>query len=332
MEEVIGQSTPVPDVTHRVQSLPHSPNSTSSHDENGPSLETPIDYSMLNRKRRLINTFNDEEVAKNITKSVKLEYGSDGHSERSSPVEHSGDSSIISPHNTSDSKDESGFLPIDRSPVEFKPIVPDVQPQGFLPMSASGTAAALSLFIQAQQHHHHQQQQKVDLLQPLLRLSNFGQQSPLQLWQRSESLGLTNPTMELARVTQESRQKFEEIRETIFKQMSSTPTPTNPLDRRLSTPVISPPSSRESNPSEDLDTSQPPPNAHEKDSAYWERRRKNNEAAKRSRDARRAREQEVAVKAQFLEQENLQLKLEIAHLRAENAQLFGQFRQLQTST
>lgn len=34
----------------------------------------------------------------------------------------------------------------------------------------------------------------------------------------------------------------------------------------------------------------------EKDDAYWERRRKNNEAAKRSRDARRAKEDEIALR------------------------------------
>ncbi|GLH13053.1 Protein giant [Gryllus bimaculatus] len=40
----------------------------------------------------------------------------------------------------------------------------------------------------------------------------------------------------------------------------------------------------------------------QKDSAYYERRRRNNEAAKRSRDARRAKEDEVAIRAAFLEQ------------------------------
>ena len=54
-----------------------------------------------------------------------------------------------------------------------------------------------------------------------------------------------------------------------------------------------------------------------KDAAYWERRRKNNEAAKRSRDARRMKENEVAVRASFLEQENIQLKMELVQLRTE---------------
>jgi bZIP factor len=75
-----------------------------------------------------------------------------------------------------------------------------------------------------------------------------------------------------------------------------------------------------------MDSATPSTNG-DKDNAYWERRRKNNEAAKRSRDARRAKEQEIALRAQFLEQENIQLKLEVAHLRAENAQLRGQFQQ-----
>jgi len=58
-----------------------------------------------------------------------------------------------------------------------------------------------------------------------------------------------------------------------------------------------------------------------KDEAYWERRRKNNEAAKRSRDARRAKEDEIALRAAWLEQENLKLRLENAHLKQENVQL-----------
>ena len=58
-----------------------------------------------------------------------------------------------------------------------------------------------------------------------------------------------------------------------------------------------------------------------KDEAYWERRRKNNEAAKRSRDARRAKEYEVAIRATILEQENLKLRVEIASLKTELAKM-----------
>jgi len=58
-----------------------------------------------------------------------------------------------------------------------------------------------------------------------------------------------------------------------------------------------------------------------KDQAYWERRRKNNLAAKRSRDARRAKEDEIAIRAAFLEQENIQLKWEVARLKTETGRL-----------
>ena len=58
-----------------------------------------------------------------------------------------------------------------------------------------------------------------------------------------------------------------------------------------------------------------------KDEAYWERRRKNNEAAKRSRDSRRAKEDQIALRAACLEQENLKLRLEVTALRNETAKL-----------
>lgn len=49
-----------------------------------------------------------------------------------------------------------------------------------------------------------------------------------------------------------------------------------------------------------------------KDSAYFERRRKNNAAAKKSRDRRRIKEDEIAIRAAFLERENFELKIELA--------------------
>ncbi|XP_070578391.1 D site-binding protein-like [Ptychodera flava] len=58
-----------------------------------------------------------------------------------------------------------------------------------------------------------------------------------------------------------------------------------------------------------------------KDESYWERRRKNNDAAKRSRDARKAKEDEVAIRAALLEQENIRLRVEVAALKEETARL-----------
>ncbi|XP_034157710.2 TEF transcription factor, PAR bZIP family member b isoform X2 [Pangasianodon hypophthalmus] len=52
-----------------------------------------------------------------------------------------------------------------------------------------------------------------------------------------------------------------------------------------------------------------------KDEKYWSRRKKNNLAAKRSRDARCLKENQIAVRASFLERENAALRQEVAELR-----------------
>ncbi|XP_056325245.1 HLF transcription factor, PAR bZIP family member b isoform X2 [Danio aesculapii] len=54
-----------------------------------------------------------------------------------------------------------------------------------------------------------------------------------------------------------------------------------------------------------------------KDEKYWARRRKNNVAAKRSRDARRLKENQIAIRAGFLEKENMALRQEVSDLRKE---------------
>ncbi|XP_072311876.1 TEF transcription factor, PAR bZIP family member a isoform X1 [Eucyclogobius newberryi] len=53
----------------------------------------------------------------------------------------------------------------------------------------------------------------------------------------------------------------------------------------------------------------------QKDEKYWQRRKKNNVAAKRSRDARRLKENQITVRAAFLERENSALRSEVAELR-----------------
>ncbi|XP_026207254.1 thyrotroph embryonic factor-like isoform X2 [Anabas testudineus] len=55
----------------------------------------------------------------------------------------------------------------------------------------------------------------------------------------------------------------------------------------------------------------------QKDEKYWQRRKKNNVAAKRSRDARRLKENQITVRAAFLERENAALRTEVAELRKE---------------
>ncbi|XP_034427098.1 TEF transcription factor, PAR bZIP family member a isoform X1 [Hippoglossus hippoglossus] len=53
----------------------------------------------------------------------------------------------------------------------------------------------------------------------------------------------------------------------------------------------------------------------QKDDRYWNRRKKNNVAAKRSRDARRLKENQITVRAAFLERENAVLRTEVGELR-----------------
>lgn len=52
--------------------------------------------------------------------------------------------------------------------------------------------------------------------------------------------------------------------------------------------------------------------------SYWERRKKNNASAKKSRDARKAREQEIQIKAAFLERENLRMLTQLMMVLREN--------------
>jgi hypothetical protein len=58
-----------------------------------------------------------------------------------------------------------------------------------------------------------------------------------------------------------------------------------------------------------------------KDMSYWEKRRKNNESAKRSRDSKRYKECEITRKAYELEQLNIRLSTEVSLLRSENERL-----------
>ncbi|XP_069684151.1 thyrotroph embryonic factor isoform X3 [Periplaneta americana] len=58
--------------------------------------------------------------------------------------------------------------------------------------------------------------------------------------------------------------------------------------------------------------------SRKQDEKYWARRRKNNMAAKRSRDARRVKENQIALRAGFLEKENMGLRQELDRLKKEN--------------
>ncbi|XP_061403060.1 protein giant-like [Musca vetustissima] len=58
-----------------------------------------------------------------------------------------------------------------------------------------------------------------------------------------------------------------------------------------------------------------------KDAAYYERRRKNYAAAKKSHDRRRIKEDEIAIRAAYLERQNIELLCQIDALKAQLAAL-----------
>ena len=58
-----------------------------------------------------------------------------------------------------------------------------------------------------------------------------------------------------------------------------------------------------------------------KDERYWEKREKNNVAARRSREARRLKENQIALRTAFLEKENSVLRTQLDEAKAENIEL-----------
>ena len=58
-----------------------------------------------------------------------------------------------------------------------------------------------------------------------------------------------------------------------------------------------------------------------KDDKYYERRKRNNLAAKKSRDSRKAREDDIAIRANLMEKENAILRAQVATLREEATSL-----------
>lgn len=103
-----------------------------------------------------------------------------------------------------------------------------------------------------------------------------------------------------------SNEDFKKFRERMLEEVKKTNGNTpNPKMRRVS-----------------KDLGLPTSTVDEKDAAYYERRRKNNEAAKRSREARRAKEDELAIRAAYLEHENAQLKHHLKKLQLMYSHLY----------
>jgi hypothetical protein len=60
---------------------------------------------------------------------------------------------------------------------------------------------------------------------------------------------------------------------------------------------------------------------HQKDDKYWEKRGKNNIAARRSREARRLKENQIALRTAYLEKQNADLKSALQDFNRKNEKL-----------
>ncbi len=124
-------------------------------------------------------------------------------------------------------------------------------------------------------------------------------------------------------VNAQSAEKFEMFRMKMLKHIHAAnggqPTISNPKMRRTS-------SRAESTTNMDSETiinnnNSDSSNSGVKDSAYYERRKKNNAAAKKSRDRRRIKEDEIAIRATFLENENREFQAELVSARNQVTEL-----------
>lgn len=124
-------------------------------------------------------------------------------------------------------------------------------------------------------------------------------------------------------VNAQSAEKFELFRMKMLKHIHAAnggqPTISNPKMRRTSLRA-------ESTNNVDSETiisnhNSDSSNSGVKDSAYYERRKKNNAAAKKSRDRRRIKEDEIAIRATFLENENREFQAELISTRNQVAEL-----------
>jgi len=123
-------------------------------------------------------------------------------------------------------------------------------------------------------------------------------------------------------VNAQSAEKFEVFRMKMLKHIHAAnggqPTISNPKMRRTSSRAGSMNiADNDTTNNNNSDSS----NSGIKDSAYYERRKKNNAAAKKSRDRRRIKEDEIAIRATFLENENREFQAELISARNQVAEL-----------
>lgn len=266
--------------------------------------------------------------------SIGYQYNYDHSPPSSTSPMNKDDDLIRSPHQR--------YQRYDRSPIQTKQETPSSSPQP-TPMSAA------EYFLQAQKNQPIQElDHDLSNDSPPRRSNNSSSSSSSS--QKSPSSS-SNPSMlvmgldgKLARpfkayprdplsfsgvgtmMDEEATEKYSQFRKRMLLQIHAAnggqPVINNPKMRRISSKNL------EANNNEFLDSSYDTEKImiHNsitgKDEAYFERRKKNNAAAKKSRDRRRIKEDEIAIRASFLERENIELKFELATSRKQLA-LYG---------
>lgn len=264
--------------------------------------------------------------------SIGYQYNYDHSPPSSNSPMNKDDNLILSPHQR--------YQRYDRSPIQTKQETPSTSPQ---PTSISPS----EYFLQAQKNKSIQElDHDLSNDSPPRRSNNSSCSSSSS--QKSPSSS-SNPSMlvmgldgKLARpfkayprdplsfsgvgtmMDEEATEKYSQFRKRMLLQIHAAnggqPVINNPKMRRISCKNL------EANNNEFLDSSYEKIMVHNsitgKDEAYFERRKKNNAAAKKSRDRRRIKEDEIAIRASFLERENIELKFELATSRKQLA-LYG---------
>lgn len=136
---------------------------------------------------------------------------------------------------------------------------------------------------------------------------------------QSASLGVYNVNTRSMLASAPLNKYFDQFNNCRKRRRTKTPTPSDSSSSSNSEQVMT--KSAKLAHSQPSSTSSNGGDGEKKDENYWDRRKKNNEAAKRSRDAKRMKEVHIARKAEFLERENVELKAQVSLLKSEAANL-----------
>jgi len=184
----------------------------------------------------------------------------------------------------------------------------------------------LQVVLIQQHHQHHLQQQHQDQMQQQVILQNPQQHLPVQVVRPQQPLLI--PVHSVASPQERRRSKRSQVSRSSFSSETPSSSPSSNDETTMMQAVVKQeyPGSlittdTPSTPSTSRRKPRNPIPADRKDDKYWKRRVKNNLAAKRSREAKREKENQLSMRAQFLEREHRNLAMEMERCRSQNQEL-----------